>query len=595
MQNEIKHTRGKLRDTFIIFFVFVSCVPLIVLGVLSLFSIVTTHTKTTANLQQQALRRASEETTIFFSTIIETLSTNFDTLDAPTLSSANSSWQDMYAKKFLEDNRSFVEISFLNLQGKEVAKRSRYMNNQGLLYFSEYPLFKRAIKGEVVISDIQRTEKGNRVTIAVPTVLNGQIIGAVIAEVDLSELARSFQKIRVGETGYMLLFDKKGSLVSLENSNQGNKAKDYSQWSFLSKTRDDGENATAIESRRYVSVVTDTPVIGASLVVPKIGWSVFMEWPLEEADFIITDFRNKIIGALILSIIIVIVIATLLANQFVRPIRKLQEASNEIEKGNFDKKVDIKTNDELEDLGDSFNTMGEGLRRLEELKNEFVYVAAHELRSPVTAIKGYLELIFESGTVTVTPELDRLLSPVRASNNRLVNLVNDLLKVARSEAGKLEITVELANIQQEVQAILDEIRPLALKRNITIHYMIQPDLPKAYINTGSFKEVIMNFVSNAIKYGKDNGTLVLSHEVSDTAVSTSIKDDGRGMSEEDQSHLFQKFFRAGDVKKTTIEGTGLGLFITKELIEKMGGTISVTSKLGVGTTFTVSFKRVLNG
>ncbi len=99
----------------------------------------------------------------------------------------------------------------------------------------------------------------------------------------------------------------------------------------------------------------------------------------------------------------------------------------------------------------------------------------------------------------------------------------------------------------------------------------------------------MNFVSNAIKYGNDNGTIVISHEVIDNFVHTSIKDNGRGMSEEDQKHLFEKFFRAGDVKNTSIEGTGLGLFITKELVEKMGGTLSVSSKLGEGTCFTVAF------
>jgi signal transduction histidine kinase len=103
----------------------------------------------------------------------------------------------------------------------------------------------------------------------------------------------------------------------------------------------------------------------------------------------------------------------------------------------------------------------------------------------------------------------------------------------------------------------------------------------------------MNFISNAIKYGKENGNLLITHEVNELYVLTHIKDDGRGISEDDQKHLFQKFFRAQGVKTTSIEGTGLGLFITKELVEKMGGTLSVSSVLGQGTTFTVGFKKVM--
>ena len=166
------------------------------------------------------------------------------------------------------------------------------------------------------------------------------------------------------------------------------------------------------------------------------------------------------------------------------------------------------------------------------------------------------------------------------------------LPSSRSEAGKVEIVTSPHDIYGEIQAILDEILPLAQKKQIVITYIHEENLPMVAINTGSFKEVIMNFVSNSIKYGNDGGTLTLSHEIRDNYLITHIKDNGRGISEDDQKHLFQKFFRAGDVKDSTIEGTGLGLFITKELIEKMGGTVSVSSTLGVGTTFSVAFKVV---
>jgi signal transduction histidine kinase len=342
---------------------------------------------------------------------------------------------------------------------------------------------------------------------------------------------------------------------------------------------------------RYYSEVTNVPVSGLTVKIPKIDWTIVVEWPLNEADTIVTNFRNTILLTVFVSIIIVIILALILAKHLINPVKKLQNASQEIEKGNFENKVIITTNDELEELGDSFNTMANGLKRLEELKNEFVYVAAHELRAPVTAVKGYMELIFDGAGGTVSPELEKLLTPVKKSNERLVNLVNDLLKVARQEAGRLEIILSRTNIVNHIVSILEEVTPLAKKRNIELRY-VKKEIPDIMINDGSFKEVIMNFVSNAIKYGNDNGFVEITHSVENNILYTTIKDNGRGMSPEDQKHLFEKFFRASDVKNSSIEGTGLGLFITKELVEKMNGTLSVQSVPGQGTTFTIGFKIV---
>jgi signal transduction histidine kinase len=411
-----------------------------------------------------------------------------------------------------------------------------------------------------------------------------------MAEVDLSPLTTSLEKVRLGETGQVFLFDNQGTLVG-SKIDGATTPLNFSTWKRVTDVIA-GESFTGmLPGDRYESPLLNTPVVSSALRIKDLNWALLTEWPTTESDVIIENFRKTVLLTIFISIVMVLLVASFIANLLVKPIKLLQNAANEIQQGNFDKQVSITTNNELEDLGESFNGMSAGLKRLEELKNEFVYVAAHELRAPVTAIKGYMELIFDGDGGTLTPELEHLLAPVKRSNERLVNLVNDLLKVARSEAGKLEIAISPSNINVEVQAILDEIRPLALKRNMTVIYNHPENLPLVMVNTGNFKEIIMNFASNAVKYGNDNGTITVSHEIKGGMVATSIADNGRGMSEEDQKHLFQKFFRASDVKKTDIEGTGLGLFITKELVEKMGGTLMVTSTLGVGTTFTVAFKQ----
>lgn len=583
--------RGKLRDTFIVLFVLTASIPILALGTVALNNITKSYKKNISEREHQTLIQASDATSLFFNSAIETLSTNFDTLESSSLESSTTAlaWQQIYAKKFVEDNEAFLEVSFINLQGKEVAKYSKINSSKNLLYFSELPLFRKALAGNVAMSSIHTTERGQAVTLAVPSLVNGKVFNVVMAEIVLTPLSKIIDTIRLGDTGYVIIFDDSGRL--LDSSKTDNVVhKSFTFWERLSHVfRTQNNNGLSLEDR-YESLITSVPVVSSALRIPELNWAIFVEWPIKESDIVIENFRNTVLITVIFSIIVVIFIAILIANRLVLPIRLLQEASQEIEKGNFEKQVIITTNDELEELAESFTSMTGGLKRLEELKNEFVYVAAHELRAPVTAIKGYIELIFDGSAGAITPQMEHLLSPIKKSNERLVNLVNDLLQVARSEAGKLEINLEPSDIKKEVVAILEEIHPLAQKRNIMVMYNSEQNLPLVNLNTGSFKEIIMNFASNAVKYGKDNGKITITHEVKDGMVTTSITDDGRGMSEEDQKHLFEKFFRAGEVKKTSIEGTGLGLFITKELVEKMGGTLSVTSTLGVGTTFTVAFK-----
>ncbi len=581
--------KEQLRNTFICILTLIACVPILGLGTVSLVSITNSHKNNISELEHQTLTSSKEVVSLFFHTITETLSTNFDTLDKETLSIATSSWQEVYAKKFAMDNKAILEVSFVNLQGKEIAKYSKINSSNIPLYLSEFSLFKKALTGAIAIGDVHTTSHGQAVTIAVPSKVNGQIFNIVIAEVSLSPLITSIEKIRLGKNGQVFLFDNNGTHIGAELGSIKKNAL-VSSWKRLNETLEGNSFDGRSPFDRYESPLLNTPVIGSALKLDDINWALFVEWPTIEADILVENFRNIVLFSVFISIILVLLVASLLSNFLVRPIKLLQDAANEIEKGNFEKQVMITTNNELEELGEAFNKMSTGLKRLEELKNEFVYVAAHELRAPVTAIKGYMELVFDGNGGSLSPELERLLTPVKRSNERLVNLVNDLLKVARSEAGKLEIAIAPSDIRVEVLAILDEIKPLAGKRNISVNYIPLDTLPLVMVNTGSFKEIIMNFVSNAVKYGNYNGNINVSHEIKDGYVTTSIADDGRGMSEEDQKHLFQKFFRAGDVKKTSIEGTGLGLFITKELVEKMGGKLSVTSTLGVGTTFTVAFK-----
>jgi two-component system phosphate regulon sensor histidine kinase PhoR len=257
----------------------------------------------------------------------------------------------------------------------------------------------------------------------------------------------------------------------------------------------------------------------------------------------------------------------------------------------------------LQELGDSFNDMVMGLKQLEQLKDEFVFIAAHELRTPVAAMKGYLQLILDGTTGAIPDATKAFIEKVIASNQRLIQLVNDLLEVARSQAGRLTIKVAPTDIAPAIASTLDELKSLADEKSVTMAYAptlaggasgaAPAPLPQVMADSDRIKEVVVNLVGNAIKYMGGAGTITITHELvpgTPATLVTHITDTGLGMSAEAQKNLFQKFYRVQTDKTRDITGTGLGLFIVKEIIEKMDGTIWVASQEGKGSTFSFGLK-----
>ena len=227
-------------------------------------------------------------------------------------------------------------------------------------------------------------------------------------------------------------------------------------------------------------------------------------------------------------------------------------------------------------------------RRLDQLRNEFVYIAAHELRNPVTAIRLLTEIIFDDKRLSVDPILRQYLQNIQEANNRLSQLVDDLLEVSRTESGKIRIQVSPQTITEHVAATLSELKLSAVNKNVTLNYEPLPRLPKVMADPAKLREIISNLVSNAIKYNVTGGSVNVSHEVFHDFLITRVEDTGIGISEADTAKLFQKFWRSEEVAVRAQAGTGLGLFIVKELVSRMGGEIDVKSESGKGSTFSFS-------
>lgn len=225
------------------------------------------------------------------------------------------------------------------------------------------------------------------------------------------------------------------------------------------------------------------------------------------------------------------------------------------------------------------------------LKDEFVFVAAHELKAPVAAIKGFVELAGESQGELPDKVRHYMNSISRVSNN-LSQLIGDLLEIARSDEGVLKVETTSVSPVSVAESVVKELAPLALQSGIDLHFAQDRDsrgtVPTVSADEEKLREVLVNLVSNAIKYNRRGGFVELSFRRMPPYLAIVVSDDGFGIPAADQKKIFEKFFRSASAATRDIPGTGLGLFITRMLIERMGGTITFASEEGKGSAFTVA-------
>jgi len=223
-----------------------------------------------------------------------------------------------------------------------------------------------------------------------------------------------------------------------------------------------------------------------------------------------------------------------------------------------------------------------------KLKDEFVFLAAHELRTPVTAIRGFLELVSEAEK-DFPKDVQEHLSAISSASGHLAQLITDLLEIARSEAGTLKVEVKPMNIMTIIDATIKELDSLIQKKHIGVSVK-DGNIPDVLGDEQRTKEVVTNILSNAIKYNKEGGQIAIRVFEQGGKVIVEVRDTGYGIPKDQQDKIFSKFFRAQSKKTRTVIGTGLGLFITRLLVEKMGGKISLTSFEGEGTTVAFSLR-----
>ena len=225
------------------------------------------------------------------------------------------------------------------------------------------------------------------------------------------------------------------------------------------------------------------------------------------------------------------------------------------------------------------------LQRLDEAKNEFISMASHQLRTPLTSIKGYLDMLLQGDLGPVRPTQKAVLREAFSSSERMVQLINDFLSISRLQTGTFTMNRQLASLSDIVRSEVALLKVVAKQHTITLSVHIDEDVPTLDIDAEKLRQVIMNMIDNAIFYSKERTTVKVSLCCDTHEVVFTVEDQGIGVPKAEQSGVFGKFFRASNARKRRPDGTGVGLFLARKVVLEHGGVMIFTSKENKGSTF----------
>jgi len=443
----------------------------------------------------------------------------------------------------------------------------------------------------------------------------GPDAGITVAEVNLKLIWDVISHIAIGRAGYAYVTDARGQLVAHPDLSLVLRQTDVSS---LPPVR------TALDPEGPNSPVTVAPdlegrnVLSVSEVVRPTGWLVVVNQPVEEAlaplYAVVWRTALLVIGGVVLSI----AASVLLAQRMVAPIRVLQESAARIGAGELEQRIDVRTGDELETLAEEFNRMSaqlrasyaslerkvderthelvEVVRALEEKsrqleiashhKTEFLANMSHELRTPLNAILGFAEVLLDRPSTGQDERETRYLTNILVAGRHLLALINEILDVAKVEAGRMDLEVRRFSLAQAVENSFVWIQERAVRRRIAVTLDMDPRLGMVEADERKIKQVLVNLLSNAVKFTPDGGRVEVRARRVNEEAHVSVRDTGIGIAQADQRRIFAAFEQAAANAIGRTDGTGLGLAISRRFVELHGGRIWVESALGIGSSFT---------
>lgn len=335
-------------------------------------------------------------------------------------------------------------------------------------------------------------------------------------------------------------------------------------------------------------VINILPVIGVIflvvwLAVDKLAAKYFMELmkiydvsPNDIHQMFLTSIHQYLIWASLAALVLAFILSFLLTRRVLRPLSQMTAITKEVAAGNFSLRADVTTSDEVGQLGIAFNHMADRLGQIEQLRKTMVADVAHELRTPLTNLRGYLEALNDG----VIPPLPETLQMLQQENLRLVHLVDNLQQLARADAAKVYLQREEIVLTNLVNQMVELHHLNFRKKGIRVETSWLDEGTRVAVDRDKLLQAMQNLLDNCCKYTPENGRVNIAVKRVPAGVKVDFNNSGPGIAPGDLPFIFERFFRADRSRSRDAGGAGIGLAITKELIEAHGGTIGATSRPG---------------
>jgi signal transduction histidine kinase len=431
----------------------------------------------------------------------------------------------------------------------------------------------------------------------------GQIIGVLMAEVNLTYIWEVITRITVGQTGYAYVVARTGDLIahpdlSLVLQQQNLAHLDQVQAALA------GVPGSVTQTNQHGESVLTT-----SAAIPLVGWVVIVERLVREAYAPLYRSLFRTAALCLLGLGMAGLVRVVIHRRVIRPVEVLRQGVAQIGAGALHYRLDVRTGDELQALADAFNQMAAHLQasytdleakvaaRTRELettnqhlatanqhKSQFLATMSHELRTPLHAILGYTRLILDRIYGEIPPLIAEKLERVHQSGQHLLTLINAVLDLSRIESGRLVLSLTQYAMAEVVSTVVTTVESLATAKQLRLTVAMPTDLPRGTGDAPRLTQVLFNLVGNAIAF-TEVGEVSIDVSVSDDTFTLVVRDTGPGIRPEDQQRIFAPFQQVDNASTRTHNGTGLGLAIAKQIVEMHGGHIGVRSCPGQGATF----------
>ncbi len=334
-------------------------------------------------------------------------------------------------------------------------------------------------------------------------------------------------------------------------------------------------------ARKDISEAHPIEVNGRTIAYIAIITPAFQPSP-QETQFI-KQTNRALSYASLAAIFLAIILGLLFTRTLLKPLASLNQALGKMEQGELLQQVQETSDDELGEVITGFNNMSNALAKANQHRKQMTADIAHELRSPLTVINGYLEAL-QDGTLAPTPERIEIIQQEVSQLNRLVR---DLRTLSLADSGQLSINKDHINIDTLFQHLTDAYNLQAKSKNIELEFRKSNGFNTIFADEGRILQVFSNLITNALRHTNPGGKILVNARQKNDTTIIDLIDTGEGIPDDQLESIFQRFYRADPSRQSSSGESGLGLSIVKTLVEAHGGRISVLSKMGIGTTFTI--------